>query len=484
MTVFIKGNRFGYELANIARLFFRDVTVEERSPAKNDKSIDYAYLRLVRTKDSTDLFCVAYIDARPLGNVKKLPSDACDKECEHELACLLYDMLCSIMGKSPKWGVITGIRPAKYAAQLFESGLSEEEILWRLETRHRVNEDKAKLCVSVSRYSRAASAINTKNSCSLYVSIPFCPSRCSYCSFISKSVERDRQLIEPYIKLLCEEIKETSRLIKSLGLRLETVYIGGGTPTVLTAAELSRLCATINECFDIKAVREFSVEAGRPDTVNLEKLAVLKDAGVTRLSINPQTSNDEVLRLIGRKHTAGDIERCFCEAREAGFDNINADLIAGLPYDDIDSFKHTLSWVKNLSPENITVHALTLKRASSLTERRFSASPDAGEMVDYATETLMKTGYLPYYMYKQKGTVDGLENTGYTLLGKECLYNIFIMEELHTIFACGAGGVTKIVDRDKNLIERIYNYKYPIEYINNFGEILKRKKGVTEYYGR
>ncbi len=484
MTVFIKGNRFGYELSNIARLFFRDVTVEERSPAKKDKAIDYAYLRLVRAKDSTELFCVAYIDARPLGNVKKLSKDASDKECEHELACLLYDMLCSIMGESPKWGVITGIRPAKYAAQLFESGLTEEEILWRLETRHRVNEDKARLCVSTSRYSRAAAKLNTKESCSLYVSIPFCPSRCSYCSFVSKSVERDRQLIEPYVKLLCEEIRETSKVIKEMGLKLETVYIGGGTPTVLTAFELSRLCETLNEVFDLSAVREFSVEAGRPDTITREKLSVLKGAGVTRLSINPQTANDEVLRLIGRKHTAKDVEDCFSAARQMGFNNINADLIAGLPGDDIKSFTNTLSWIKALSPENVTVHALTLKRASNLTERRLSASLDAGEMVDYAAKTLMDWSYLPYYMYKQKGTVDALENTGYTLLGKECLYNIFIMEELHTIFACGAGGVTKAVNPNEGTIKRIYNYKYPTEYINDFGEILKRKKGVTEYYGR
>ena len=480
----MKGHSFGYELFNVARLFFRDVTVEERSPEKKDKCIDYAYLRRSRLKDRTELFCVIYKDARPLGNLKRLSADASDGECEHELACMLYDMLASTLGLSPRWGVITGIRPAKYVSALFDEGMSEEEILWLLETRHRVSEDKAKLCVSVSNHSRTAAELCTKKSCSVYISIPFCPSRCSYCSFISKAVGESKKLIEPYVGLLLEEITQTARVINESGLALETIYIGGGTPTVLSAGELSRLCDRINECFDVRAVREFSVEAGRPDTITPEKLSVLKKAGVTRLSINPQTANDEVLRLIGRKHTAADIERSFFEARAAGFDNINADLIAGLPGDDIESFKRTLSWARSLSPENITVHALTLKRSSGMTERRLSASEDAAEMVDYASRTLQCGGYEPYYMYRQKGTVDGLENTGYTLKGKECLYNIFIMEELHTILACGAGGVTKIVDRDKDFIERIYNYKYPTEYISGFDEMLKRKKGVTEYYGR
>ncbi len=484
MTIYISGHSFGYELFNVARMFFHDVKVEEKAPSKDDKGNDFAYLRRVKTDKAITLMCTVKCETQQTASIKRLSPSEADAECENSLACMLYDILCVLTGRIPSWGVITGIRPAKYVSSLLDEGSSEGEVMWRLMSRHRVSEDKARLCIDTARVSRDVERQNKDSSCSLYVSIPFCPSRCSYCSFISSAVKNNEKLIEPYIEKLCEEIEQTAKVIKELDLSLETVYIGGGTPTVLNETELKRLTDAIEKNIDIKSVKEFSVEAGRPDTITAEKLLILKNAGVTRLSINPQTANDEVLRLIGRRHTAKDIERAFFQARQAGFDNINADLIAGLTGDDFESFKRSLEWIEGLKPENITVHALTLKRASRMTKGGLLPCFDAAKMVDYAGRKLREDGYEPYYMYKQKGTVDSLENTGYSKEGKRCLYNVFIMEELHTILACGAGAVTKLVDRRRDRVERIYNYKYPTEYIDGFDEIIRRKKGVLKFYGR
>ena len=385
-------------------------------------------------------------------------------------------------GITPPWGVITGIRPAKFVGEMLKSGMTEEEVYDRLLSRYRVSDDKARLCLSTARASARVEAMNGDKSFSLYLSIPFCPSRCAYCSFVSKSVERDRALVEPYVEALCKEVAYSGAIAKELGLKLETVYIGGGTPTVLTADQLRRLTDAIAENFDLSAVREYSVEAGRPDTITRDKLEVIKAAGVTRLSVNPQTANDEVLKKLGRKHTAADTAESFALAREIGFDNINADLIAGLPGDDAESFARTLDWLLEMEPENITVHALTVKRASNLNENRIAPADDAAAMVDLAGRLLPQRGYHPYYMYKQKATVDNLENTGYAKDGYDGLYNVYIMDELHTIIACGAGAVTKMKNQATGRIERIFNYKYPAEYLEGFGEMLKRKDGLKRFY--
>ena len=287
-----------------------------------------------------------------------------------------------------------------------------------------------------------------------------------------------------YVEALCGELKHTSGIAKDLGLEMQTVYIGGGTPTVLSAEELRILTGAIAECFGAPTEGEYSVEAGRPDTITEEKLLVLKEAGVTRISINPQTANDTVLAAVGRRHTAADIERCYELARRLGFDNINADLIAGLPGDDLESFKHSVVWAaETLAAENITVHALTLKRASFLRETESEIfSPDASDMVDYAQRELTERGYLPYYMYRQKGTVDSLENTGYAKPGTECLYNLFIMDELQSIIACGAGAVTKLRDSRTDRIERIFDLKYPQDYLDRYEDMLARKDGIRDFY--
>ena len=322
--------------------------------------------------------------------------------------------------------------------------------------------------------------------CSVYAGIPFCPSRCSYCSFVSRTVgdKSSRALVAPYVDCLCKELAATRAAADAAHLSIKTLYIGGGTPTSVNAQQLRQLMGTMAEQFDLPALEEFTVEAGRPDCTDEEKLRIIKEYGATRISINPQTFSDEVLRNIGRRHTAQDILDCYRTARRVGHDNINMDLIAGLPGDTVEGFRHSLQTAIDLDPENITVHTLTLKRASNLVvEHRDADYADVAAMVE-SCELLEKAGYRPYYLYRQKGTLQNLENVGWCKPGYECLYNIYIMEEVHTILSAGAGGSTKLVapGARHGKIERIFNYKYPTEYIDRFDTILARKEGVKQFY--
>jgi len=482
MILYITGNSFNYELENVARMFVGDVSVVGRALGKSDRTGDYAYLKRATTRAGYSLLCTASFGGSEIGNTAKLPLEEGDAGCERKLAEMLYLVLQTLTGKRPAWGIITGIRPAKFAGALMDGGLDGRGAVKVLREKYLVKKNKAQLCVETALRSREFAKLNSENAFSLYVSIPFCPTRCRYCSFISRSVERDRSLMEPYLDKLLDELRATAETADSLGLKLRTVYVGGGTPTSLDAAQLGRLCAGISKSFDIASALEYTVEAGRPDTIGRDKLDALKKGGVTRISINPQTKNDEILRALGRSHGSADVERAFADARDTGFDNINADLIAGLSLDTADGFESSLRWLEGLGPEGITVHALTLKRAADLREDADPPSLDASQMVDFAYEELKRGGWRPYYMYKQKGTVDSLENVGYSKEGREGLYNIFIMDELHTILGCGAGAVSKLKDQRGGLIKRIFNYKYPSEYISGFGEVLGRKKGITDFY--
>ncbi|MEG0570473.1 MAG: coproporphyrinogen dehydrogenase HemZ, partial [Oscillospiraceae bacterium] len=324
------------------------------------------------------------------------------------------------------------------------------------------------------------------------ISIPFCPSRCTYCSFVSHSIqcEKSTSLIEDYLTLLYKELVYIGKMAKDLGLKLTTIYIGGGTPTSISSSQLKAMTDVIAKNFPVKDTLEYTIEAGRADTITREKLEVIKACGATRISINPQTFNDNVLVNIGRRHTAAEVVECYQMAREIGFDNINMDLIAGLPTDNFASFKRSVDTCIGLAPENITVHTLSIKRSSKLYEK-FSDKLFGGEvamMVEYSQKVLMNNSYEPYYLYRQKNTVDNLENVGYCKPGKQSYYNIFIMEELQTILAAGAGAVTKLVKlKDFCNIEeivRIYNYKYHFEYISDFDEIINRKGEVLEFYDK
>jgi oxygen-independent coproporphyrinogen-3 oxidase len=293
------------------------------------------------------------------------------------------------------------------------------------------------------------------------------------------------KLIPEYLEKLCEEIRFTGDMVKRLGLRLDTVYFGGGTPTTLTAGQLEQLMTTVAESFDTSQVREYTVEAGRPDTVTEEKLRTLKAHGCKRISINPQTLNDSVLEAIGRKHTAREFYQSFELARRVGFDVINTDIIAGLPTDTVESFKNTVDSLIDLAPENITVHTLSIKRAARLNrgDRGVLENP-ADKMVEYATKRLLESGYKPYYLYRQKNMLENLENIGWAKSGCESLYNIYIMEEVQTILAMGAGGSTKLVDRENHRLERVFNYKFPLEYNKHFDLMIQRKKETEEFYAK
>ena len=364
--------------------------------------------------------------------------------------------------KKPAWGALTGVKPGKLLARYLTEGRSAEDFRRDFD----VSPDRAALCHRTTLATLAARDSLEARDIGLYVGIPFCPTRCVYCSFISNAVGKNAKLMEPYMKALLVEIARTGEGVKAAGQRVVSLYFGGGTPTTLTAEQLDTLCAALAEHFDLSALREYTVEAGRPDTITPEKMAVLKKWGVTRVSVNPQTMSDEVLDAIGRRHTAKDVTDALAIVRAAGDFEVNMDLIAGLPKDTYETFCETMEKVLALAPENITVHTLALKNGSRLAENP-EVLPDGdtvGKMVDYASHVLEGAGYEPYYLYRQKYMSGGFENVGWAKPGTENLYNILMMEELCPILAMGAGGSTKITGADGSVRRRI-NPKYPKEYI-------------------
>ena len=401
------------------------------------------------------------------------------------LASLVYDLLREVTGIRPPWGKMTGVRPVRIIHDQRAAGHSEEDIAKLFLEKYDCTPGRFELARGIADRQRPILERSGLRDCSLYIGIPFCPSRCSYCSFVSRTVERDKKLIQPYVDHLCMELEAIRDQVEQIGLNLRTVYIGGGTPTSLSADQLRQLMGKVAQCFDLSRLEEYTVEAGRPDCTDLEQLQVLKEYGATRISINPQTFEDEVLAHIGRRHTAEDIRRCFYDARQAGHTNINMDLIAGLPGDTEEGFARSLAQAIALEPENITVHTLTLKRASSLViDHSQEDYADVAAMLEHC-DALTRAGYVPYYLYRQKNTLQNLENIGWCKPGYEGYYNIYIMEEVHSILSAGAGGSTKLRQPGcGEHIERIFNYKYANEYINGFDVILERKRGIGEFYGR
>lgn len=469
MTLIFDNHPFQYEIERLFRNFFPPIKIalsRERADAVGEYCLTSREISAHEVVISAEI-CA---DARNISRKRALPAETPDKEQERALSVLLYEILCELTKTAPPWGILTGVRPVKTLSKVSDE-YAREKLL--------VSQEKLALARKISEIQKPLAQSAAPRSFSLYVSIPFCPSRCSYCSFISHSADRAEGLIEDYLQLLQQELRATAQTARDAGLTIDTVYFGGGTPTVLTAPQLERLFAAL-ECFDMGRVREFTVEAGRPDTITREKLVAIKNAGANRISVNPQTMNDSVLNAIGRRHTADQTRRAYELAREVGFECINADLIAGLPTDTPQSFRASLDEVCAMNPENITVHTLSLKRAAALFGAYDADSSGAAEMVDYAHEKLAAQGYLPYYLYRQKNTADNRENTGYAKAGTESLYNMFIMEELQTILAAGAGGATKLVSGDK--IQRIANYKYPYEYIDRFNKVINSKREIISFF--
>ena len=473
MKLLVINHKFHYEMEKLVRIFLPD----EKIRVVYEKCEDYNLLTSV-----TDEIKVT-INFEDFN--KTLTAPLCDDN-EMQMGRMVYSLFGEYTGFYPKWGVLTGVRPSKLLINTEKQmGRVKAEAYFKNDLL--VSDEKFNLARIVADCEEKIIATSKPQSMSLYVSIPFCPSRCSYCSFVSHSVENDKakNLLPQYVALLEKELTETGEIAKRIGVTLESVYIGGGTPTTLSADQLKIVIDAIKNNFDLSTCREFTVEAGRPDTITEEKLLVLKNSPVDRISINPQTFNDSVLNAVGRRHTAEDTIRIFNLARKIGFDNINMDLIAGLPTDTLEGFRHSIDTAICLDPENITVHTLAVKRASGIGQNSPRIAVEnatlASQMLDYAYEKL-NYKYHPYYMYRQSKSAGSLENVGWAKTGTECIYNIFMMEECHTILSCGGGAVTKLKAPRGNEIERIFNFKYPFEYISGYEELRNRKKRITEFY--
>lgn len=407
------------------------------------------------------------------------------KELHEAFKCTLYTKLSAQLNKTLPWGYLTGVRPSKIAYTLLEKGADRGQILEEFTKKHLVSEKKAQLALQVAQTEKSIlEKMDYKNGYSLYIGIPFCPTTCLYCSFTSYSLAAYQSKVQPYLEALLKEMKYVSEAMR--GRRLDTVYFGGGTPTTLSAGQLDMLLTELERQFDLSACRELTVEAGRPDSITYEKLCVLKAHHVDRISINPQTMNQQTLDLIGRRHTVEQIEEAFALAGKAGLDNINMDMILGLPGENKEMVQHTLEKIKALAPESLTVHSLAIKRAAALNiwrEKYLDLQMDnSDEIVSMAADYAHQMGHQPYYMYRQKNMAGNFENVGYSKPGLECIYNILIMEEKQTIIAMGAGASTKIVFQNETeggqagRIERIENVKDITNYIQRIDEMIERKR--------
>ncbi|MCL2062112.1 MAG: coproporphyrinogen dehydrogenase HemZ [Firmicutes bacterium] len=387
----------------------------------------------------------------------------------------LYKALKSFFKRDLAWGSLTGIRPTKLAYELIKSGVPLAGISQLLQNNFFVSRPKADLTALIIQNQ---SGFYTQNPhyINLYVHVPFCPSRCSYCSFVSVSVDRQQKLVEPYVEKLCVEIQKTVQLIRAHHKKIYSVYIGGGTPTVLSDTQFARVLNAVTHSGTFTPGTEFTCEAGRPETITAQKIALMKNAGVTRISVNPQSLNPQTLHAIGRNHTAEDFFNAYRAARDAGF-NINTDIIAGLYNETPEQFLHTLTQIIRLKPHNITVHTLSRKRGSALKENRVTEfASGVAQMTHSAQQSLMQSGYLPYYLYRQKLSLENLENIGYCLPDTQCVNNITVMEEMLSVAACGAGAISKLIFPSQNRIERLANIKDVKMYLERFDEQMHKKE--------
>ena len=390
----------------------------------------------------------------------------------------------AVTGDTPPWGMLTGVRPDKPATWALAEGRAPEDVRAMLEQEYFVTPDRAALAVETGGAALAASRDLGPRDIAVYVGIPFCPTRCAYCSFVSQSVEKSFALVEPYVDALVAEIRAGGEMVRRAGLRVRSFYMGGGTPTTLTAGQMDRVLSAWEASFDRDGCREVTVEAGRPDTITADKLAVLRDHGVTRISVNPQTMEDHVLQAIGRRHTAAEIDAAMELVGRYHFPHVNMDLIAGLPADSPEGFCRSLDRCLAYGTDNVTVHTLALKKGSRILLEGLPVTgpEDVAKMLDYAAPTLRGRGYAPYYLYRQKYMSGSFENIGWSHPGAQCLYNIEIMSELCSILSFGAGGSTKMVVPGTNRIQRAFNPKYPKEYIERPEKCLANQAEFAAFY--
>ncbi len=475
MVIHTYGHSRTYEMEALLKLF-RPAEKFAFSEAETVPAEDeYLSASLTPEKDGTLLLTGSVrIGGETRSHTKTLPEQVRNNDLDREISGLLYPLLCALTDLHPAWGMLTGIRPVnllrKFAARTgsVRQAMDDFRNIWH------VTDEKTKLAAEILSVQTPILQAAPKNSVSIYLSVPFCPTRCKYCSFVSNSVSQMKKLIPDYYKCIAAEIGLVGRLTEEYGLPVDTVYIGGGTPTSIDLYQpLDWLCTN----FVIgQPVREFTVEAGRPDTITRENLSYLRQFGVTRISVNPQSFQDDVLKAAGRPHTAQDAEDKFLLAREMGFDNINMDFIAGLPCDTVRGFRESIDRALRLDPESITVHCLALKKAADFYQSLPMPEPETvSEMVEYAEKTLTAAGYRPYYLYRQKNMAANLENVGYAKPGFESAYNVMMMDDSQTILGIGAGASTKVIGGQRG-IERLTECKYPYDYLARFDELMQQKE--------
>lgn len=470
---------YRYEIHSLIKAFYPKEDVKVLLPDYSRKK--YPQTPLLTVSYTPSALLIAGADGVGKGEVRAPEGEDFSKkgkDLKDSVKHLLYSVLSESTGKTLPWGELIGIRPTKIAMNILEEGGTEEEAASFMEREHRVSHEKAVLAAQIAHRERdILSRIHYENGYSLYVGIPFCPTTCLYCSFTSFNLAQWRDRVDEYLDALIREIEAAAPLMR--GKVLDTVYLGGGTPTTLEPSQTDRLICALEENFDMKGIQEFTCEAGRPDSITRDKLKVLKEHGVTRMSVNPQTMSDETLRRIGRHHSVQQTIDAFNMARDEGFDNINMDIILGLPEEDERDVRHTMDVIGQLSPDDLTVHSLAVKRGSRLQtfieKHGYSSMNNIDACIDIAARSAEKMGLVPYYLYRQKQMTGNFENVGYARPGKAGIYNILIMEEKQTILALGAGSITKAVFADGR-IERSDNCKDVETYIRNIDEMIARKK--------
>ena len=481
LNVILKNHDFKYEVAELIKLFTSDFQfVENKSFGM---VLENNLLEYNNTLISTSKYYENYeLRFESSENIKidGLSEQELKKRTKEMIKRSMFNVLKKKFNTYVPWGILTGIRPVKIVHNLLDKGMSDEYIRQNLKENYLIMDEKIDLALEIAKRERPFIYPIDENKISLYIGIPFCPTRCLYCSFVSTDIRVSGKYMDSFVDKLLLEIDKTAEVIDKMGAYVENIYIGGGTPTTLEPHHLKAIFDRLKANFDFSKIKEFTLEAGRPDTITKDKLYEAKQGGVNRISINPQTMNEQTLKRVGRKHTPDMVRKCFEMARKMGFDNINMDLIAGLPEETVDMFKYSLDEVIKLDPENITVHSMCVKRAASLrfSDAELAKANDMNEMLSYTQKHMEKTGRKPYYMYRQKNISGNLENVGYAKDGCMSTYNINIMEEKQTIIALGGGGSTKIVMDDR--IERVFNFKDPLEYIRRFDEILKKKDEILD----
>ena len=482
IEVKINDGSFAYDIHSLIQAFYPGVEVQVR---EKENFTEDTPLKMEVWADTEEIRFRILEDGVCREEAAVQVEDPERKALKNQMKKLLYEKLCAFTGKRLPWGTLTGIRPVKIPMAMLEEGHSNLEIARYMWETYDCSKEKAALAVSIANREREVlKGLDYENGYSLYVGIPFCPSICLYCSFSSSPIKLWEKRIEDYLEALFKELVFLGKAYA--GRKLNTVYVGGGTPTTLNASQLDRLLSCIEENFDLKDLKELTVEAGRPDSVAPEKFRVLKEHRVTRISINPQTMNQKTLDLIGRKHTPEQIKEAYHMAREAGFDNINMDLIVGLPGEGIEDVRHTMEELRLLDPDSITVHSLAVKRAARLKLFRDTYEEmgfqNSQEIMDLTYRYCVKQGAYPYYLYRQKNMAGNFENVGYAKVDKAGIYNILIMEEKQTILAAGAGASSKFVFAADH-IERVENVKDVAQYIGRIDEMIERKRSFMAAHG-